>query len=150
MRVLEYLNADDEHHPYAVTTRWQMMLAEDYGDDLPIRLTTSGAVAYLLSRLHRIANDDKQDFPLMGREIRKCRQHLEAVLHNDDRPDRGAPCPDCVAAGEGVPRLVREYAVGYPHERYDIWRCPRDREHAWSHHAYVAYVEDRKSGRASA
>ena len=150
LRVLEYLSADDEHHPYAVTTRWQMMLAEDYGHDMPIRLTTSTAVAYLLRNLHRIANDDEQDFPLMGQEIRKCRQHLEAVLHNDDRPDRGAPCPDCVAAGEGAPRLVREWAPGAMVDRYDTWRCPRNREHAWSHHAYVAYVEDRKSGRIGA
>src|SRR5690606_41422977 len=66
------------HHPHIFSLH----------DALPI-LGIQGAAAYLDRHLHRIANDDAQDFPLLRRELRKCRQHLEAVLHNDTRPDRG-------------------------------------------------------------
>jgi hypothetical protein len=151
LHALEALSDDnDEHHPYAVLTRWQMMVSEDYGHDMPARLSTLGALAYLDRTLHRIANDDEQDFLLLKGELKRCRQHLEAVLHNDEQRDRGAPCPDCVSTGLGAPRLERRYALAQPHDRYDTWRCPRVREHEWSHHAYIAYVEDRKSGRIGA
>lgn len=144
------LEDDDKRHAERLVTTWARMVAEDYSHPLPERMTLAWCVEYLDRHLHRIAQDAEQDFPLLRRELKKCRQHLEAVLHNDDQRDRGAPCPECVGEGSGVPRLVREYAAGYPHDRYDQWRCPRNTEHAWSHHAYVAYVEERKSGRIKA
>lgn len=168
-KALEAMEADDEHHPERVSTTWALMIAEDYGHALPERLTLSWSLAYLERQLHRIANDDEQDFGLLKREVKKCRQHLEAVLHNDDQRDRGAPCPECVAAMQKVredlearevpkeewprlkaPCLERIYALAQPHDRYDTWRCPKVREHEWSHHAYVAYVEDRRRGRMGA
>lgn len=140
------LEEDDKRHAERLVTTWARMIAEDYHHPLPERMTLVWCVDYLDRQLHRIAQDPEQDFPLLKRELKKCRQHLEAVLHNDDKADRGAPCSECVSNGEGVPRLVRHYADGYPHERYDQWVCPRNPEHAWSHHAYVAYVEERRRG----
>ena len=142
------LEEDDKRHAERLVTTWARMVAEDYQHPLPERMTLTWCVGYLERQLHRVANDGEQDFPLLSRELRKCRQHLEAVLHNDERPDRGAPCPECVGQGVGVPRLVREYARLQPSDRYDTWRCPRNSDHTWSHHAYVAYVEDRKRGRS--
>lgn len=170
LRALEALaEDDDDRHPYTVLTRWQMMLAEDYGHELPGRLTTLGAVVYLDRHLHEIANDEAQDFPLLRREVKKCHQHLEAVLHNDEQRDRGAPCPECITGIQMIraeleeagvppedwpkmsaPRLERQYAHGATVERYDTWRCPRVREHEWSHYAYVAYLKDRQDGRIGA
>lgn len=138
------LEEDDKRHAERLVTTWARMMAEDYHHPLPERMTMSWCVEYLDRNLHRIAQDTEQDFPLLRRELKKCRQHLEAVLHNDEQRDRGAPCPDCVANEDGVPRLVRDYAHGVKHDRYDQWRCPRNPEHVWSHHAYVAYVEERK------
>lgn len=146
---------DDEHHPYNVTTRWQMMLSEDYRHPLPKRLSITGAVDYLDRNLHRIAQDDEQDFPLLGRELKKCSQHLEAVLRNDNKPERGAPCPSCTSEATGVgPRLRREYAhwckdeecerFHHDDDEADVWQCPRDSEHWWSHEDYTRWIEERK------
>ena len=112
------------------------------------------AMDYLDRNLHRIAQDDEQDFPLLGRELKKCRQHLEAVLRNDDRPDRGAPCPECTSDTAGVgPRLRREYAhwcededcrrVHHDDESDDVWTCPRNPLHSWTHKVYTKWIEER-------
>lgn len=162
---------DDQQHPYAVLTRWQMMIAEDYGHDLPSRLTTLGALAYLDRQLHRIANDDEQDFGLLKAELKDCRRHLEAVLHNDDKRDRGAPCPTCRSAhrdacehdgcrGCLIVRLERHYAhwcEGESCQRFhftddssDIWQCPRDADHWWGRQGYADLERERKDGRIGA
>lgn len=137
---------DDEHHAHNVLTRWQMMIAEDYGHPLPERLNTTGAIGYLDRNLARIAQDETQDFPLLARELKKCRQHMESVLHNDTRPDRGAPCPAC--HDEGIakpPRLTRVYAERWEadDDSRDQWTCPRSREHSWKEKDYRGWVEDR-------
>ena len=147
---------DDEHHPATVLGTWERMIREDYDHETTAPLSVAGAADYLDRVLHRIAHDDEQDFPLMRRELRKCRQHLEAVLHNDDRPDRGAPCPDCTSEQTGVgPRLVRKYGhwcedddcqrLHYDDEADDVWQCPKVRAHRWTHKAYSDYVEERRA-----
>ena len=104
--------------------------------------------------------DAEQDFPLLARELRKCRQHLEAVLHNDERAERGAPCPECTSETTGVgPRLTRHY----PHwcddpeccrehvedDSDDEWVCPRNPAHTWSQAAYTRWVEGRRKARSA-
>lgn len=176
---------DDEHHPHGVLTRWHLMLAEDWSHELPtaevvrpdgsrkrvsVPLTVTGSAAYLDRNLHRMAQADDQDFPLFAREMRKCRQYLEAVLRNDDRPERGAPCPECAAdrraeaeeaAHEGrevkkkpLPRLHREYAhwcddedcerLHREDDRDDVWQCPKERAHVWSHADYERWIAERQ------
>lgn len=146
---------DDEHHPLRVTQTWATTLASEYGQ-APALGTVTECVAWLDRHLHRIAQDDEQDFPLLTRELRRCRQHLEAVLHNDDRPERGAPCPDCTNEDTGVgPRLVRLFAhwctdpncerLHSDNADRDVWQCPRIDTHSWSHGMYEAYVAERKS-----
>ena len=158
----QYLHArntmedDDETHPVTVLTRWHMMIADHYGHPAPERPSVIAAAGYLDQQLHRIAQDPEQDFALLGRELRKCRQHLENVVHNSDRPDRGAPCPICTSEETGVgPRLIREYGhwcydedcdrLHYLDDSGDEWVCPRNRDHRWSNTAYEAYVEERQA-----
>uniref|UniRef100_UPI003F52F80E hypothetical protein n=1 Tax=Nocardioides sp. BYT-33-1 TaxID=3416952 RepID=UPI003F52F80E len=79
---------------------------------------------------------------------------LESVLHNSTRPDRGAFCPDCKADGHGLHRLVRQYGhwcddeecdkVHYDDDSGDTWRCPRDREHTWTHEHYEKWLAPRQ------
>lgn len=149
---------DDEWHPYSVLTRWHLMLAEDYGHPLPEVLSVGAAVEYLDRHLGRVAQDPGQDFPLLARELRKCRQHLESVLHNDTRQERGAPCPDC-AQEEKFVRLQREYAhwcededcakFHFATDEHDRWVCPRNRkEHVWSEGDYRKWVEERTAKHA--
>lgn len=154
LHALEALPEDDPRHPGNLM-RWQMMLAEDYTHDLPARLSVTGAATYLDRQLHRIANDETQDFPLLASEIRKCRQHLEITLATAKRPERGAPCPECTSEETGVgPRLVREY----PHwcddpeccrrhttdESGDRWVCPRNSDHWWSPEGYAEWLRERE------
>ena len=144
----------DETDPTEVLGIWQAMLSEDYSHDLPDRITLASAAAYLERHLHTIAQDEEQDFPLMAREVRKCRANLEAVLRNSQSPERGAPCPDCKADGHVV-RMVREYAhwcedpecerIHFDTDEGDVWRCPRRPEHWRSHEDYLRWVEERVS-----
>jgi hypothetical protein len=148
------LPVDDELHPMSVLGVWAMMIAEDYGHELPSPLTISSAAAYLDRQLHRIAHDEEQDFPLFRREIAKCRSHLEAVMSDSQSAERGAPCPTCKKAGQVV-RLQREF----PHwcedpdctqqfhfvtDEADVWVCPRNREHWWTAAGYAEYLDQRK------
>jgi hypothetical protein len=176
LHALEALSADDdEHHPYAVLTRWQMMLSEDYGHELPRRLSTLGALGYLDRQLHRVANDEEQDFDLLRSELRDCRRHLESVLHNDTERDKGAPCPTCrearraeweAAERDGreverkrLPRLERHYAhwcddetcqrIHFADDGSDVWRCPRDASHWWTQNGYAELLQARRTSVAS-
>jgi hypothetical protein len=147
---------DDEQHPYTVLTRWQMMLSEDYGQPLPDRLTTTEAGAYLERTLHRMAQDDEQDFPLFAREMRACREHLESVLRNSSKPQRGAPCPDCSEDGKVV-RLLLDFGhwctsedceqIHFLDDSGDRWVCPVDRDHWMTAQGYADWLTARAEAR---
>lgn len=143
----------EETAPTEVLGTWQWMLSEDYDHELPDRITLATAAAYLDRNLSSVANDPEQDWPLMAREIRRCRSHLEAALHNSRAPERGAPCPEC--AGDDVfVRLVRQYAhycddpdcerFNYTTDDSDVWRCPRNPRHEWDLESYSRWVEERR------
>lgn len=151
---LSLIEDDDERHPYSVLTRWQMMLSEDWGHDLPEQLSIAGAAAYLERNLSRLANDPEQDWPLFASEVRKVFSHMETVLHNDTRPERGAPCPECRKAGKWV-RMVRKYAhwcedeecarqFHFNDDSADVWVCPADKAHWFTAEAYAEWVKERK------
>lgn len=159
----------DEADPTDLLGTWQLMLSEDYGHDLPDRITLATAAAYLERNLHHVAQDERQDFGLLRDELRRCRSHLEAVLRNSRTPERGAPCPECTDEETGVgPRLVREYGhwcddpectrqfhhalipdpeTGemVPDTTGDHWVCPRDRDHSWPHEDYTRWIEERQA-----
>jgi hypothetical protein len=148
------IEEDDEHHPARVLGTWARMISEDYSHDMPANAPLSWSVDYLGRNLYRIANDDEQDFGLLRAELKKCGQHLEAVLHNDTRRDRGAFCPTCRAAG-ALTRLELHYAhwcedeacerFHFTDDASDVWRCPRDREHWWTQGGYADLLSQRRS-----
>lgn len=143
---------DDDWHPYTVLTRWEWMIREDYEHPTSARTDVGRAGAYLERHLHRVAQDDGRDFPLLARELRKCRQHLENVLHDSQSKERGAPCPTCRPDG-AVVRLEHEFGhwctdeacerMHYASDEADRWVCPRNREHVWTEKAYRDYIEER-------
>ena len=156
---LSLVEDDDEHHPLRVLGTWERMIREDYDHDTNQPITITSAADYLNRNLHRIANDEGQDFPLLRAELKKCRQHLESVLHNDDQRDRGAPCPTCREAGNVV-RLELQYAhwcedetcerFHFTDDASDVWRCPRDRDHWWTQQGYADLQAERKTERMRA
>jgi len=151
------LEDDDPHHPLSVVGRWAHMIAASYGHDFALNqpTTVTGAADYLDRNLHRIAQDPDQDFALMARELRKCRQHMESVLATATRKERGAPCPECTTEETGVgARLVRHYGhwcdddtcqrIHHRDDSGDLWVCPRNKEHTWTPEAYDKWIEERK------
>lgn len=89
------VEAHDKHHPVTVLGWWDIAFREDYDQPSGLRITVSRAVAYLSGMLGTIAQDPEQDWPEFAREVRSCRSHLEAVLHDGEQVERGAPCPTC-------------------------------------------------------
>ena len=142
------LAADDESHPANVLGVWCRMWAEDYGLTMPNTAHLSESVAFIERNLHRVAQDENQDFPLFAREVRACRSRMEFVLRNSHAADRGAPCPTCPTP---APRLTREWGhhcddldctrQHYP-EDPDLWICPRNRDHQWADEDYRRWVAD--------
>lgn len=116
---------DDDWHPLLVLGRWEMMLREDWGPETDTRLTVSSAADYLERNLPRLANDPAQDFPLFATEIRACRTHLEAVLHDSRQPEKGAPCPTCTTEQQRGPALVKRYDDDDATGASDTWLCKR-------------------------
>jgi hypothetical protein len=144
---------DDERHPYAVLTRWEFMLREDYGQERRDATSVQDAADYIDRMLHKVAQDPEQDFRDLSRDMKRVRRHLEAVIRNRFGADRGAPCPRCE---EDKPRLVRVYGHWctdeectrqdhYTDDSGDVWVCPRNHEHWWPHEAYEKYLEERRS-----
>lgn len=148
---------DDEFHPYSVLGRWDMMIREDYNHPSDEPVTISNAAEYLDRHLHRIAQDPEQDFPLLYREIRRCRTHLESVMSDSRAKERGAPCPECRAKGKLI-RLAREYGhwceemdcdkIHFLDESGDLWRCPANPNHWWNPRGYADLLDERQSARA--
>jgi hypothetical protein len=144
--------ADDESHPANILGVWCRMWAEDYGLELPDTSNLGECVRFVNVVLHRVAQDDEQDFPLFAREVRACRNRMESTLRNSQAAERGAPCPACPSATDaGAPRLVRHYGhycedpdctqLHYP-EDPDVWICPRDSSHCWEEDDYRKWVAD--------
>lgn len=158
----QYLHAratmedDDEWHPYTVLTRWEFMLREDYDQPRTAPTSITQAAAYLDRILHRVAQDEEQDFPLLAREMRKCRNHLETVMADSRQPERGAPCKTCheERPNQPAPRLTRRYGhwcedetcerMHYADDSADEWKCPRDRGHTWTEAEYRKWADDRQ------
>lgn len=116
---------DDSQHPLLVLGRWEMMLREDWGPETDERLTVASAADYLDRNLARLANDPAQDFPLFAAEIRACRTHLEAVLHDSRQPEKGAPCPNCTTDQQRGPALHKRYDDDDATGASDVWLCKR-------------------------
>lgn len=86
--------------PVTVLGWWDIAFREDYDQPTSLRVTVARSVAYLKATLPRIAQDPTQDWPVFAAEVHACRTHLEAVLHDGEQVERGAPCPDCRDARE--------------------------------------------------
>ena len=140
---------DEDSHTLTVLGRWELMLREDYEQDysdLP-PITIAGARAYLNGILDRLAQDREQDWPLFASEIRACRSHLEAALHDSRTPEKGAPCPSCPTEPK-PPALVKHYVIWDRSGAHDYWRCPTcgarwlDAEYRlWVGEDYLAYAD---------
>lgn len=109
----------DEYHPLTVLASWQDLYAAEFEHDITRRATVEDALGYLDRNLSYAAVWPHAPFEDFARDLRRCVAHLEAVLHDGEQRDRGAPCMTC-----GVP-LERTWGDT---ERADGWRCPKCRQ----------------------
>jgi hypothetical protein len=113
--LLSTLEPDDEHHPLSVLGRWVALFGESYNEPTNLKLTVTRAVDYLDRRLARFANDPDQDWRQFATEIRRCKTHMESVLH-----DQGMGDPaniGCFECGAGLERRLTDRGFE------DHWTC---------------------------
>lgn len=85
----------DELHPTWVVGTWEMLIREHLDQPSDDKVTLTEARSYLGVHLTRLAHDPEFAFEELARDIRKCRGHLEDVLHDGERETYGAPCLKC-------------------------------------------------------
>lgn len=158
-RAGESVDELDMRDPYTCLTMHERMIREDLGHDETtlVSPTISEAVSYLGWVLTDLARDEEQVetlAALLG-DAAVLVGHLETALRDSRTPERGIPCPECTSEEAGVgPRLVRHHGhwctkddcrqVHYLDDSGDVWRCPKDFEHEWTHADYEARLVERR------
>lgn len=153
----------DMRDPYTCLTFWERNIREDLDHDGTVLVspTVAEAAAYLDWVLTDLARMDGQADTLaeLLAATSILRGHVESALRDSRAPERGIPCPDCVADGINAERLTRHYGhwctnadceqVHYLDDSGDFWRCPRDPDHEWSHDVYEKRLKERRAQRVA-
>lgn len=85
-----------ENAPLWVLGTWDLLVTEHYGHKRSQRITVERAAKYLGSNLSELAQDADFPFDQLAKEMRKCRAHLEAVLHDQNLGDiANVNCFEC-------------------------------------------------------
>ena len=111
----------DEQHPLWVLGTWEQLWREHLDQPTDLPATLERLVDYLDDQFTHMARQDEPPFEDFARDIRQCRGHLEDVLSDGVREERGAPCPKC---GEGA--LVKDHGARIEDDRWLCRRC-----HSW-------------------
>lgn len=113
----DYLaDAIGETHPVWVLGTWSMVWRDALDHDTAELVTIPEAVDYLDRTMTYMGGYEHVPFEDFARDLRRCRAHMEAVLHDGEQHDRGAPCMTC-----GTP-LERVWGSD---TKADGWTCPR-------------------------
>lgn len=108
---------DDSSHPLWVLGTWEMLIREHLKQPTTALVTIAASKEYLAGHLTTLAQDEDFAFEELARDVRKCFGHLEDVLSEGEREERGEKCPMC-----GTKRLVKDY--GTKADAKVMWRCP--------------------------
>jgi hypothetical protein len=85
----------DELHPLWVLGTWEQVWRDHLEHYTIAPITVASAHAYLDMQIGYMAEQVEPAFDEFARELRGCRAHLENVLHDGIREERGAPCVQC-------------------------------------------------------
>lgn len=85
----------DEKHPLFVLAGWEQIWRDFLDHPTEERVTVHAAGRYLNLQLGYMADQLEPAFDEFARELRQCRSHLEDVLRDGIREERGAPCVQC-------------------------------------------------------
>lgn len=150
--------------PYTCLTMHERHIRELLGHDETTLVSetiarSAGYLAWVLTDLARVEDGVDLLASLLA-DTNALEAHLETARSNQRTPERGVPCPDCVADEQAAQRLVRHYGhwctregcerLHYLDDSGDVWRCPVDPSHEWSHADYEARLVERRGARMSA
>lgn len=112
----DYLSAaDNELHPLLVLGTWEMIWREHLEQPTALEATIPRLVDYLNRQLHVMAAEPLVPFEDFARDLRRCRTHVEAVLHDSNMGDRAnVGCFECRG---GLERRLT------PQGFEDVWTC---------------------------
>lgn len=85
----------DELHPLWVLGSWEQIWRDHLDHYSITSVTVESAHAYLDMQIGYMSEQIEPAFDEFARELRGCRAHLENVLHDGIREERGAPCVQC-------------------------------------------------------
>ena len=126
-----------ENSPLWVLGTWDLLVTEHYGHKRTKRITLERARDYLAANLTDLAQDPDFPFDALVTELRKCRGHLEDVLHDSRLGDiAGVGCFDC--GGDLERRLTK---AGFD-DHWTCKRCHRRYTYAEYNFALRASLED--------
>lgn len=126
-------HADSEQHPLMVLGTWDMVWRDALDHETDETLTIASAVAYLGEQMTHMAGFEDAPFEDFARDLRRCRSHLEAVLHDGEQRETGAPCVNCrvplhkVWRGRELPWSSHENPSLASEDGWACPRCPHDR-----------------------
>lgn len=87
---------DDILGPLWILGTWTMLVRELLDQPTVLKVTVANAGKYLRARLTDLAQNPDLAYEELAKDIRKCRAHLEAILHAQPMGDRaGVGCFDC-------------------------------------------------------
>jgi hypothetical protein len=97
----DYIDAETRGwmlHPLSCFGVWEMRWRAELDHDEVEVVTMSAAVDYLDRTMSYMATWPHLSFEDFARDLRTCRTHIEAVLHDGEQVDRSrVPCLDCAA-----------------------------------------------------
>lgn len=105
----------DEQHPMWVVFTWEQIWRDHLDHQTVAPFTLTAGFAYLDMQIGYMAEQIEPAFDEFARELRGCRAHLEDVLRDGERAERGAPCLQCEK-----PLILVRGAKDAP----DHWECP--------------------------
>src|SRR5690348_9485322 len=88
-------HATGELHPLFVLVTWEEVWRDALDHETEAQATVEAAADYLGQQLTYMAGYEHAPFEDFARDLRRCRNHLEAVLHDGEQRETGAPCMRC-------------------------------------------------------
>jgi hypothetical protein len=94
--VAAYLeDCKDELHPLWVLGTWEQVWRDYLDHHTEALVDLEAAIGYLDMQMSYMSGQPMPDFVQFANELRACRTHLEDVLRDGVREERGAPCIHC-------------------------------------------------------
>lgn len=118
----------DEQHPLWVLGTWEQLYREEFDQPSDLRQTIARAGDYLERQMARMAETEEVPFEDFARDVRGCRGHLEAVMHDQAQGDRANV--GCFECGGDLERRLTD--AGFE----DHWTCRRCRRR-YTHPEYL-------------